>query len=255
MDYTQYDRIAALAHWLEARCAWLADLIVANSSAGLEHCVLRGMPREKLIVIPNGIDTDRFIPKRDAGAALRQQWAVQHKAMLIGLVARIDPMKDHETFLRAARVVLNVDADIRFVCIGSGNSNYVTEIIALAHKLELDDFLIWAGEYSAMEDAYNALDICCLSSITEGFPNVVGEAMSCGVPCVVTKVGDAPSIVGETGRVSPKRDPIALATAILQVIALIRADNAGDPRQRILAYYSVEQMILKTEYALQTCLE
>ncbi|MBE3143162.1 MAG: glycosyltransferase, partial [Planctomycetes bacterium] len=101
---------------------------------------------------------------------------------------------------------------------------------------------------------YNALDICCSTSIFgEGFPNVVGEAMACGIPCVVTDVGDSAMVVGETGRVAPVSDIEALAQALRTMILLSDAERSalGEmARQRILSNFSLQRMISNTETAL-----
>jgi len=251
MDHSRYDRLSALSARIERRCAFMADLIIANSQAGKIHAIAHGMPGERIRVIPNGIDTDRFVPDREAGASLRRAWLPQGRDVLIGLVARLDPMKDHETFLRAARLAADRDPGLAFVCVGGGDGGYASETKALADGLGLSDRLTWAGELDYMEPVYNALDLCCLSSLTEGFPNVVGEAMSCGVPCVVTDVGDAAAIVGDTGMVVPRRSPAQLADALLRMAASVRHQLNTYPRKRIVEAYSLEWMVLETENVLK----
>ncbi|MEF2230149.1 MAG: glycosyltransferase [Pseudodesulfovibrio sp.] len=251
VDYSGLGWVAALNGRAEARLARFADLIIANSGAGKAHAVASGMPASRFLVIPNGIDTDRFAPDRESGTALRREWLPSGCDVLVGLAARLDPMKDHATFLRAARLASDRDPGLGFVCVGGGEGAYANEIRALAAELDLAFRLTWAGELDYMEPVYNALDICCLSSITEGFPNVVGEAMSCGVPCVVTDAGDAAAIVGEAGIVVPRRDPARLAEGLLRMAALVRGGQASDTRTRIVQSYSLEQMVVRTENALK----
>lgn len=251
MDYSYYDVLSQFANWVEGRTAFLADLIIANSQAGLEHAVLRGMPRKRIVVVPNGIDTQKFIPDQSEGESLRERWQVPVNFTLIGLVGRIDPMKDYETFLRAARIVSDSNSDIRFVCVGGGDETYAKKMKVLSESLELSELLTWAGELSCMNSVYNALDVCCLSSVTEGFPNVLGEAMSCGVPCVTTNVGDAARIVGESGLVVPKGSPEQLATALLDMTTRVRSGRGGNPRQRVIENFSLLSMIEQTESVLR----
>jgi glycosyltransferase involved in cell wall biosynthesis len=122
-------------------------------------------------------------------------------------------MKDHQTFLKAAAILANSRADARFVCIGTGPERFTSDLKTLASELGLGDNVIWPGPILGdMTAAYNALDICCSSSsFGEGTSNAVAEAMACGVPCVVTDVGDSKLIVGETGIVVPPKNPEALS--------------------------------------------
>jgi len=250
MDLSRYDAVASLAARAEARLARFADLIIANSGAGKGHAVANGMPEDRFLVIPNGIDTARFVPDRASGEPLRRAWLPSGCDVLIGLVARLDPMKDHGTFLRAARLAADRDPRLGYVCVGGGEAEYASEIKRLSGSLGLGGRLTWAGELDYMEPVYNALDLCCLSSITEGFPNAVGEAMSSGVPCVVTDVGDAAAIVGDAGAVVPAGNPEALAQGIGQMADRVRRGDAPHPRRRIEEEFSLERMVQHTEEAL-----
>lgn len=256
MDYSRYDWAVAASASAEAFFSRFADRIIANSEAGMEHAISRGMPREKFAVIPNGIDMEVFRPDRALGAPLRLEWGCRQGDVLVGLPARIDPMKDQENFLRAARMAADRYPGLRFVCIGGGAAGLQEQLRSLAADLGLGERLVWAGEREDMPAVYNALDICCLSSITEGFPNVLGEAMACGVSCVATDVGDAALVVGETGVVVPAGDPAALARGIEGLLARRAADPEGlgrAARGSIEAEFGVERMIEATEAVLLRC--
>lgn len=234
--------LARLCHWAEARLWRVPDAVVVNSAAGRSAALDRGFPGERLALIPNGIDTQRFRPDRAAGAALRREWGCGEGDRLVGLVARLDPVKDHETFLRAAALVVRAESGARFVCVGHGP--LAGPLRARARHLGLEDRLIWAGERADMPAVYNALDVCCLASRSEGFPNVLAEAMACGVPCASTAAGDAAEIVGDTGLVVPKRDPGALARGMLQ---MLREPGRGEAaRARILERYGLERLVERT---------
>jgi hypothetical protein len=129
------------------------------------------------------------------------------------LPARIDPVKGHATFLKAASELLKSGAPLRFICIGGGSQNLATRLQALADEIGIAPHVIWTGNRSDMPAILNALDIAALCSDAEGFPNVVGEAMACGVPCVGTDVGDTRHLISDTGFIVPPRDPRALADA------------------------------------------
>ena len=211
-------------------------------------------PSEKTVVVPNGIDTNRFQPAPDLGRQVRADWGVSDREPLIGLVARFDPLKDHRTFLSAAAILAGKRPDLRFACVGDGPADYRTELHELGQSLGLDGRLIWAGERDDMPAVYNALDFLCLSSFSEGFPNVVGEAMACGKPCVVTDVGDASAIVGNTGIVVPPRDPERLAQGCREMLDRLAVVNPPDTRQRILAEFGRDAMVSRMEHTLANVL-
>ncbi|MHC5827541.1 MAG: glycosyltransferase, partial [Nostoc sp.] len=163
--------------------------------------------------------TERFQPNPEAGLQVRTEWRISKDTILIGLVGRLDPMKDHPTFLKAVALLCKEREDIRFVCVGMGSHEYAQELYQLAEELEVAEKVIWAGGRADMPDIYNALDInCSSSSYGEGFSNVIGEAMACGVPCVVTDVGDSAWIIGDTGIVVPPNNPEALKAGITSLI-------------------------------------
>ena len=111
--------------------------------------------------------------------------------LIIGLVARWDSLKDHSMFIEAAAAVSREHEDIYFVLVGRGIEWETPELAALIRTAGLQDRMILLGERDDIPSLTAAFDIACSSSITEGFPTTIGEAMACGVPCVVTDVGDA----------------------------------------------------------------
>jgi glycosyltransferase involved in cell wall biosynthesis len=248
MDYAKYDWTHALLGRAEAALSRRADLIIANSEAGRAAAIARGFSSKRLAVIPNGIDTERFHPT--AEAELRAQWLRGGTGPLIGIVARLDPMKDHLTFLQAAAQFVRQAPAARFVCVGSANTVTAAAIRNCCSELRLDGHVIWESERLDVERAINAFDLLTLSSaFGEGFPNVVGEALACGVPVVVTDVGDARAVVGDCGEVVPRRDPQALAAAWGRILALdagAREQLRAAARQRIVAHFSLATMVDRT---------
>lgn len=253
MEMRHYDWLNRLIPRLEASLSRAADVIVANSHAGSAWAVGRGFPLARMAVVENGIDTVRFHPDPKGRTEVRNEWKVNASQRLIGLVARLDAMKDHRNFLQACALLAARQDDLRFVCVGSGSLSYRAELEALAERLGIADRLIWAGARQDMPAIYCALDIACSSSaFGEGFSNAVGEAMACGVSCVVTDVGDSARIVGEVGEVAPPRDSEALADAIERMLDRIEenADIGRQARARIIDEFSVERMVLRTEQVL-----
>jgi glycosyltransferase involved in cell wall biosynthesis len=249
----RYGWLGSILSQLERLLSSFTDLIVVNSHTGKADYVNQGFASDKMVVISNGIDTERFRPDSEAGAKVRSEWGISENTILIGLVGRLSPMKDHPTFLKAATLLSKEREDVRFVCVGVGEENYAKELYQLTDDLGIAEKIIWAGGRSDMPAVFNALNIACSSSSDgEGFPNVVGEAMACGVPCVVTDVGDSAWIVGDKGVVVPPKNPEALKTAIKELIDKTNLDdyNRQEIRQLIVEQFSVRQLVLKTKAAL-----
>lgn len=255
MDLARYDWLSKLTYWLERRFSWYPRLIISNSAAGRRYAVSRGFPDDgRFIVIPNGIDVDRFQPGAGQPSAVRAEWGVSPGEILVGMVARLDPMKDYPNFLEAAARVERAEPGVRFVSVGAGPEDYAAVLKAHARSLGLEKRIIWAGPRSDVSAVYNALDLLVSSSaFGEGFSNVLGEAMACRVPCVATDVGDAREILGDSGVVVPPSNPEALASGILALLdrsRLERASLAASARKRIAENFSTEAMVRLTEAAL-----
>ena len=257
VDWAQYHRLDRVLFQLQQLLARFVDRIVVNSYAGRDYHVARGFPRDKIVVIPNGIDTDVFIPNPEERAHVRAEWGVAKDETLIGLVGRLHPMKDHRTFIRAAAKLSGMHGRVRFACIGDGPSEYRRELLELSGQLGLREQVIWESARGDMPSVYNALDIATSSSYGEGFPNVVGEAMACKVPCVVTDVGDSAIIVGDTGFVVPPRDPDALAEGWERMLARLASEGTqlGEKvRSRIVKEFNRDMLAKRTSEILESVL-
>lgn len=253
MEMARYDRLSRLAAWSEARFSRFSRIIVANSHAGADWAASRGFPVQRLCVVENGIDTGHFRPDASKRSALRASLGIAASEKLVGLVGRLDVMKDHHGFLRAAALVCAQRSDIRFTCVGDGPADYLDELKAFAAKQGIADRVHWLGVRLDMSTVYNALDVLCSSSaFGEGFSNVIGEAMACGVPCVVTDVGDSARIVTSLGETVSPRDADALAQALLRMLerCALEHDLAARVRQRIESEYSLQRMVLRSESIL-----
>ncbi len=254
IDYSRYGWSARATFSAGAWLSRWADLIIVNSEAGRQYHIAHGYDDARMMVIPNGIDTNRFRPDVEARRRLRTQWQIGDHEFTIGLVGRIDAMKDHPTFLHAAADLARERADVHFVCVGAGPVSYTAEMQALGFSLGLGGRLLWTGAASDMLGAYNALDLLASSSYGEGFSNAIGEAMACGVPCVVTDVGDSARIVGETGLVVPPKDHPTLAQAWrrwLRFDPVERQARGRQARARIESEFNLHAMVAKTEAVLE----
>jgi len=216
------DWIVSASLRCEALLSHGVDRIIANSHAGKRVAVAAGFPAARICVIPNGIDTTRFAIDPEARRRFRARYARNSHEKLVGLVGRLDPMKNHDAFIRAAAIVTTRRRDVRFICVGAGPPSYADALKLRASQAGLGDSIVWTGQLDDMRAVYNGLDLLCLASLTgEGFPNVVGEAMACGTPCVVNDVGDAARVVGSLAIVLRSISQESLAEAIEATLASI----------------------------------
>ena len=254
LDFDHDDWVARTVDRLSIPLSGLPDLVIVNSRAGFAHAASIGYPVDKMVVIPNGIDTDHFTVDALAGRALRDAWGIREDERVVGLVARVDPIKAYDTFLNAAASVAAARPDVRFASIGDvSDASYADAMRKLASDLGLGERMLWLGGQSDMRAVYNALDIACLSSSAEGFPNVIGEAMACGRPVVSTDVGDAAWLLNDDALLAPPGDSTALADRIRRLLQLAPDDLARlgmAARERVASCFSVASLIDTTERAL-----
>ena len=258
MDLSKYDWLHRVLYHIECHLSRFADLIIANSQSGGDYAVANGFPRDKMIVIPNGIDTELFRPDKERGLRVRTGWGITENQKLIGIVARLDPMKDHATFLKAAALLAKEKEEVAFVSVGDGREEYKRLLVEMTDELGLTEQMFWIGARDDMPDVYNALDVVVSSSsFGEGFSNVIGEAMACGVPCVVTDVGDSAMIVSDLGEVILPKSPEALKVAIEKVLMKVAAEDYARElnRRPIVNRYSVVQLVNTTEAAFSRLCE
>lgn len=230
-------RAGAVLSGRTARCIY-------NSTVAAEHHESLGYRRDRRAVIPNGFDTGQFAPNARAGAAARRELGIPEPAPIVLMLARAHPVKDHPTLLRAAAQVIAAAPETVFVLAGAGTERG-SAVDRLAQSLGVSASIRLLGERQDTAQLAASADIGVLSSYTESFPNAVGELMASGVPCVTTAVGDAPALVGQSGRVVAPRDPGALAAALLDVIRMpapVRAALGMRARRRIEEHYSLRAM-------------
>ncbi|PKN06773.1 MAG: group 1 glycosyl transferase [Deltaproteobacteria bacterium HGW-Deltaproteobacteria-8] len=238
----------ALSGWPEA--------VTANSQAGADHHLALGYRPRRLVVLENGVDGGRFRPDVEARARLRREWGLSQSTPLIGLVARVDPMKGHAVFCRAAAELSRTRPDARFLFCGEGTEPGAAELDALIAQHGLAGSAVRLGRREDMAQVYAALDVLALPSLGEGFPNAVLEALSCAVPCACLDAGDARAMCGPGGLVAPPAlsGPEAteadragyLSQALRELLRLspaARAEMGRQGREHVLARYGLEQAV------------
>src|SRR5258708_23477642 len=206
----------------------LADRIVFCSEASLRSHKMLNYAAEKLEVIPNGFDLDQVKPDPTARVSLRAELGIPADAIVIGFAARFHPHKDHRNFIRAAERLHKLLPDVHFLLFGMGINWENEPLAAWINSAGIRERCHLLGLRQDISRLFSGMDIATTASRSEAFPIVVGEAMACGTPCVVTDVGDSALIVENTGTVVPPEDPRALAEAWRSMI-----DAGPAVRQRL----------------------
>lgn len=224
-----------------AGCAKLSrrvpSRIVLNSHAAVPVHAAAGYDESRMQVIPNGFDISRFSPNASLREETRSRLGIPHDVPVVGRVARFHANKDHLTFLKAAKIILGQRGDVRFLVCGEPQTISSAEVQRDIDSLGLTNAVQLIELQSDIVPLNCTFDIATCSSITEAFPNVIGEAMSCGVPCVSTDVGDAAQIIGDTGQVVPVQNLELFAEAILGILnepTENRRQLGSAARQRII---------------------
>lgn len=252
LDSSHNRRPTGFVIWAGGKLSRTAARIINNSTvSALQHEQHFGYQSSKRVVLPNGFDTDVFRPNAQAREIMRRALQLPSDALLVGLIGHYRSMKDHPGFVRAARLLNRRYPQTHYVLVGDRIDSANVELNALIAAGGLGERMHLLGQRSDMHSIEAALDIAVSSSSSgEGFPNVIGEAMSCGVPCVVTDVGDSPVVVGDTGTVVPPLDPEALANAIAQLIdggEAQRRELGARARQRIVDHFSLDAVVRQYE--------
>jgi glycosyltransferase involved in cell wall biosynthesis len=251
--------LASRRELLNLRTAWqqrairvacrLATGVVANSRAvghdmvGAESGSLR-----KIHILPNCIDLDKFEQKSDA-EKIRRELRVSPRSILIGALGNLRPEKNLETFLLAARGIVDAIPSAEFLVIGDGPA--ANKLKSLANDLHVSESVHFLGERPDVPDLLAALDILVMSSYTESFPNAILEAMAMGKPVVATNVGGIPEVVeeGQTGFLVPPRDPKAIADRVLSLCrnSIQRLQMGQTARARVERNFTVQAVTAKLE--------
>jgi len=207
---------------ISGRLARNPKRIIFNSQLAATQHEAIGYPSERARVIPNGFDIEHFRPDPAARTEVRRELDIPADAEVVGMVARYHPMKDHAMSLRAAARLVERRPNAMFVYAGRGVDAGNAELSRLVQTMGLAGRVRLLGERQDVVRLYASFDVYWMSSaargITEGFPNVIAEAMACGVPCVATNIGDAASIIGQTGRVVRSRDWRAFSDATAELL-------------------------------------
>lgn len=230
---------------------WVPSRILSCSEKARQVHVMCGYAAEKMVVVPNGFDLTRFKPDGDARRRVRIELGLEADTPLVGLIGRFDPQKNHAGFFEAAGALHCHRPYVHFVLAGQGiNSSNAALMLAISQQGVLANTHL-LGLRSDMPKLMAALDVLCSSSsYGEAFPNVLGEAMACGVPCAVTDVGDSAYIVGDTGCAIAPGDMAGLAVALEMLLVLPPSEKAAlgeRARARVATYFEIGGVVRRYE--------
>ncbi len=214
-------RLTRCIRWLCARLSWIipAQIVCVAESARLIHERL-GYRADRMAVIPNGLNVEKMVAAPSVVASLRSDMEIPVDAKVVGMVGRFNPVKGQQLFVQAAALVASQNPDVRFLMVGRGCDSSNSTLVSWIAETAYPECFVLLGERQDVPVCLAAMDIFVLPSRTEGFPNVLAEAMAMSRPCVSTDVGDAAVVLGESGKVVPPDDIYALAKALIHMLGL-----------------------------------
>jgi glycosyltransferase involved in cell wall biosynthesis len=229
-------------------CAWLSrwvphTIVCAAEASRLAHVAI-GYDASKMKVISNGFDVERLVATKEQVDLLRKKCGFETDITVIGSIGRFHKVKDHENFIRAAGLISQNFSKVRFLLVGRDIVASNLELMAWINATGYADHFTLLGERTDVPVCLAVTDVLCLHSLTEGFPNVIGEAMTMGIPCVSTNVGDAALLIADTGTVVPKANSEALAQGLIQLIQMNseeRTKLGRKAKMRIHSKFTLDQ--------------
>ncbi|HJV74815.1 MAG TPA: glycosyltransferase [Noviherbaspirillum sp.] len=223
---------------------WVPHTIVCVAEAARRSHVQEGYDAKRMVVVPNGFDLSRLVADGESMRKLRERCGFRQGDIVVGSVGRFNISKDQANFVRAAGILAHRHTNLRFLMVGRDLDTHNAELMRWIAETGFPERFVLLGERADVPVCLAAMDVFCLSSRNEGFPNVAGEAMAMGLPCVVTDVGDAALLLGDTGVVVPKEDSEALAHGIDTLLGMSpegRRKLGLRAKDRIHAEFTVER--------------
>lgn len=236
---------------LRKLCAWLSysvpKVIICAADAGRKVHEQVGYDPSKMRVIPNGFDLDKLKSTPEQRQALRTELGFTEEHKVIGSVGRFNPIKNQQLFVEAAALVAKQHENARFMMVGRDNTWDNAELVGWIKQHNLQAKFALLGERSDVPVCLSAMDIFCLHSKTEGFPNVLGEAMAMGLPCISTDVGDAGLLLHQAGKIVKTSD-IDICDAVTCYLTLSQEELESfsyNSRKKIYSSYSLAKILEK----------
>lgn len=253
MSSLERGKSSRLTLWIARLCAllsrWVPERIICCANKAVSVHSELGYQSDKLVMIPNGYDLSRFKGDPAIGNSVRRELGLGSGVFVMGMVGRFDPLKDHFNLLDALAKFAETEIDFRCLLVGKGLGPDNAALTTRIADLGLQDKVQLVGQRPDIPAIMNALDLHVLSSCSEGFPNVIAEAMACGIPCISTNVGDALDILGDERSICPVKDSTALAELIIVMAHEWQRNSAAwevrknVSAQRIKERYSIDSMV------------
>ncbi len=244
---------------LSSRLSHLPEAIIYNSRTAMQEHQTIGFCAERSVHIPNGFNCSVFRPDRRRRGQLKAMFGIDPEPLVVAMVARLHAMKDHNNLVEAVARVRQSGLDIHLLLAGPGFDHPPPALLEDIRTALPENRVTLVAERLDVADWLPAVDIVALSSAWgEGFPNILGEAMACGIPCVATDVGDSEWVMGQGGIVVPPRDPEALASALayLGEAGTDTRHAMGDAgRARLTQYFDMETVTTSYRTLWQTIME
>jgi glycosyltransferase involved in cell wall biosynthesis len=233
--------------WILARISRLSQINIASCSVTAMNAHIQiGYDEKKFTIIPNGFDSKEFCFKPKARGELRAKWGLEQSDVLLGCIARWNPFKDHDNLFQALTLLKN-NKSVHCVLMGDSIDPQNNPLLKLITHYNLSKQIIFASNQLNVAEVMSALDLFVLPSLSEGFPNVLGEAMLCEVPVVSTDVGDSRLIVDSCGWLVPPSNPLLLSKAMDTAISLVGSSQYEElklkSRNRIVVKFPLEKMV------------
>jgi len=222
------------------------NAVIVNSHKGMVDHRKLGYSPKRFVMIPNGFDLDVYKPSQNSRKRIRTELLLTERTPCVGFFARFDPIKGHRIFLQAAKFICKNVKDTHFIFCGHHMDTNNVVLNSWIKEFDLENAVHLLGHRDDISDIMAAMDTIVSCSFNEGFSNVIGEAMACGIPCVVTHVGDSAQIVGKTGKVIPSGNPVHLARAVLDLLTMSvekRKTLGNMARERIGKHYALDEIV------------
>lgn len=255
LELNKYSLNIKIEHKIEKLFLKVPEVIICNSNRGYDYLLKLGYPENKLHIIHNGVDIDVNKNQKSMRCQIFENFPIIDADIVIGAVGRIDYSKDYDVLINAARIIINENNKVKFVVVGRVlDKIYMEKLQQMVYNLELSENFFFLQETNDVASFYNSINIFVSSSYTEGFSNVIAEAMFSGLPCVATNAGDSEILLNKSGVVVDRRDPVALAQGILNVLNLSKKDFDAlgkSAHERVIQKFSVQQLVENTELLLR----